>query len=305
MRSFWFGLVVFLCALSPRAFAAGLDAGAGTIAGGVFGAPGPEQQVLGDPVVFFVRLASALEAHQWPVAAGLGLLVLAVVLLAIGKRLPFFRSKVAHTAVTLAVLTLGALGTPLAGGARFSLVLVATALGFALVASGVAAALLHYVSSPAATGDTSSRAQSGQVRLPILFAFAAVPAFALLGLAALQLPVAAGCAAGNAAAVTKKIAIDSGACALGRVPSALVSLVPEAQSAIAGTPADWSAEIARLEAQGVDVAVCIVEAIVHELSAPQPSTMRASLGARASIALDRAQVYLAAHRAQLPDAGAR
>lgn len=100
----------------------------------------------------------------------------------------------------------------------------------------------------------------------------------------------AGCGP-NAGATAKGVAIDTAACAVGQVPAAVASLLPEVTAAMQGSPAQWSTEIAALESQGVQVAICSIEAALHRLGL---ADLRAESPGLA-LARDRAQVYLAAH----------
>jgi hypothetical protein len=87
-------------------------------------------------------------------------------------------------------------------------------------------------------------------------------------------------------AVAKQLAIDIAACALGQVPGAVVDLIPDVVKTINGSAADWAAELAALEAKGLDVAVCAVEAAIHDMSLHQPAAMSPLVLDRASVAIE-------------------
>jgi len=119
-------------------------------------------------------------------------------------------------------------------------------------------------------------------------ASAAVKSAAAILLLALSAPALLGA---NCNASTAKVAgINIGACAIGEIPKAVASVLPEVQTAITGTAADWSGELVKLESQGIDFAICSVEAVVASLSAPHTA-----MTPEARVWLDRGQVYLAAH----------
>jgi hypothetical protein len=88
----------------------------------------------------------------------------------------------------------------------------------------------------------------------------------------------------------KQIGIDLGKCALGEVPAAVQAVLPDVENAIQGTPTTWNNEIAALESEGMDLAVCAVSAIVHRLMDGHASL---SIGGRQM--MDRARQYLLAH----------
>ncbi len=90
----------------------------------------------------------------------------------------------------------------------------------------------------------------------------------------------------------KQVGIDVAQCALGQVPSAVAGAIPDVTTALTGTAVDWTDEIARLEASGVDFAICAVEAAVHDLT-----STKAALSPKGAIAIDRATVYLAGKKA--------
>jgi hypothetical protein len=87
--------------------------------------------------------------------------------------------------------------------------------------------------------------------------------------------------------IATKAGTDVGACAVGQIPAAVQSVLPQVTKAIQGSAADWSSEIAALEAQGVDFAICSIEAVVADLAGAH--------AAASPLALDRAHVYLAMH----------
>ena len=98
----------------------------------------------------------------------------------------------------------------------------------------------------------------------------------------------------------KKVAVDVTSCAGGALPQIAGDLLVEAEAAIAGTPQQWDAEVAKLESQAPGVGICVVEALLRDLTTPPPAgTMvaprRVALLKAKDAALERACAYLAGH----------
>lgn len=114
-----------------------------------------------------------------------------------------------------------------------------------------------------------------------------------LGCVAVCALTAASCPQGQ------KVGLDVAACAVGQVPGQVAALLPHVEAALAGTPADWSAEYASLVTGGVDVAICAIKASIYDLTANGASVeLREAVGHPIAPAdyqkmLDRAQVALA------------
>jgi hypothetical protein len=102
------------------------------------------------------------------------------------------------------------------------------------------------------------------------------------------LPIAfLGLLSSGCGATSRQVGVDIGACALGQVPAAVSSVIPEVTTAIQGSATDWSSELVKLEGQGIDFAICAVEKVIADLSKGH-----AMLSASAERSVDRAQVAL-------------
>jgi hypothetical protein len=81
------------------------------------------------------------------------------------------------------------------------------------------------------------------------------------------------CTVSGCGAVAKKIGYDISACALGQVPAAIADIVQQAEASIIGAPGSISWAVfasSDLVKHGVDAAICIVEAVLHDLDGKLP-----------------------------------
>lgn len=88
----------------------------------------------------------------------------------------------------------------------------------------------------------------------------------------------------------KAIEVDVTKCAAGQLPAAINSLMPDVTAAIMGTTTAWDSELAALETQGVNVAVCAISAAIGELG-----KVRGEMTPQAVTAVQRGRAYLAKH----------
>lgn len=211
-----------------------------------------------------------------------------------GLKYTFVHSTWWHTASSATTAAIG-LVIPVIMKTGLDAGAVASALGAGLVAylvqdnpsataiPAVGAALAAArAKKPSLADDVTSKGprSAGSVRLALL------PALVAIGL----MLFIAGWAAAGCGATSKQIGQDIGKCATGEIPAAVQSVLPQVTNAIMGSPADWQSEIASLEAQGVDFAVCTIAAVVHDLQ-----KVHGEMTPAAQEALRRGRTYLAAH----------
>jgi hypothetical protein len=134
-------------------------------------------------------------------------------------------------------------------------------LSTAVIVPAIAAFVMSFI----ATANPSMRSTEGKDQLQ-------VPLAAMLPLLFLSALVG-GCV------TAKKIAYDAAACALGQVPSAVATTVDEAEASLTGAPGapswDSFAETTLL-AKGIDAAICIVEAALHDIDGKLQATALAA-----------------------------
>jgi hypothetical protein len=115
-------------------------------------------------------------------------------------------------------------------------------------------------------GWATHKDADGTFKLPLqeIVAFVVAKMKKAPGTAALILFIIATVAA---CATAKKVAYDAAACAVGQVPSAVADTVAEATASLTGAGAETWAEFAKgdLLKHGIDAAICIVEAALHDI----------------------------------------
>ncbi len=129
------------------------------------------------------------------------------------------------------------------------------------------------------------------MRFPLPFAVAVL-------LVGLGLAFVGGCPA-ECQVMSDKIA----ACAAPAVAAEVGPLVNDAVVALQGGQPNWDAEVVKLEASGISIAICVIEAALGELfKAIHGQLGHAAMQARA-VGRARGCTYLAAHGVKLPACG--
>lgn len=99
----------------------------------------------------------------------------------------------------------------------------------------------------------------------------------------------------SCAAPAKQVVTDVATkCAVPAVAAQVTAVLPDVEVAIQGAEVDWQAEIARLEAGGIDLAVCAVEAAVADLTARAGKAESAAEHPAIDLGIARGRAYLAA-----------